>query len=708
MTFKERMQARIAPAGLLATARSQGAQLAPRLMFVTILLVALLHAANALFIYHFYSTNAAHETETRDATATLLANQAGHALTAVDLTLDTIAAKLHRDLAAGRATAFDQALVHDEAVRLTQVRQIMVLDREGRLALDSKQYPAEAEDLSKRPYFSFHQNLTQPERALFIGKLIFKAGVEPHFSVSRGIFDDKNNLVGVAVALVEPTYFAGAGQAAGSIESMLLVREDDGSILAGDTSASGEIGADTTVSELLTRHPRDIVTVRHIAGFPLQMIVTSTPPSAAPAFRNFVIFDALLMALVTLVALGLAYRLTNEVQARSTAESRLRDAIEATPGGFALYDQADRLVLCNRTYVEYFPATMQGLIVPGTKFETLIRTIAEIGGWGDVPEFTALPARVEYRLAAHREAAGEIVQHMRDDRWLLTRERRTKEGGTACFYTDITRLKEQEDALRRSEQVERQAREVAERADRTKSAFLATMSHELRTPLNAVIGFSQIIEQGMFGPQPARYREYAKLIRRSGEHLLTIINDILDIAKLQSGKTELRLETVALGPIVDETVRLVAPRAEEAGLALTQLIEPNIPPVRVDVTRIKQVLLNLLSNAIKFTPSGGRVAVTARTWEGAVVLSVSDTGIGMNAADIPKALEPFGQVANAMTRAHEGTGLGLPLSKSLIELHGGNFEIASAYGAGTTVTITLPAAVAETGEDPAALWRGVG
>jgi len=257
------------------------------------------------------------------------------------------------------------------------------------------------------------------------------------------------------------------------------------------------------------------------------------------------------------------------------------------------------------------------------------------------------------------------------------------------------RLERQARELKQSTVELRAAKELAETSNRAKSMFLATMSHELRTPLNAVIGFAQVMEQAMFGPVPARYREYATLIHRSGEHLLSIINDILDIAKLQSGKTELRLETAAIAKLVDETVQLVASRAEESGLELTQAIAPELPAVEMDVTRIRQVLLNLLSNAIKFTPRGGRVEIAVRAQNGAVTVIVSDTGVGMKEDEIPKALEPFGQVNNAMARAQEGTGLGLPLSKSLVELHGGRFSLVSRPGAGTTVTFTLPVAEAE-------------
>jgi len=309
--------------------------------------------------------------------------------------------------------------------------------------------------------------------------------------------------------------------------------------------------------------------------------------------------------------------------------------------------------------------------------------------YADAETIAAARAIAASRLESHLAADGELVQKLADGRWILTRERRTDEGGVVCFHTDITPMKLQEEALRRSEQGERVARERAEAADQAKSSFLAIMSHELRTPLNAVIGFSEMIEQKLLGASLPRYREYGALIRRSGEHLLSLINDILDIAKLQSGKTELRLEPTDVVRVIDDAVGLISKQAQVASVVLTCHSEEGLSLVQADPVRLRQILLNLLSNAIKFTPPGGKISVNAGQESDLIRIDVSDTGIGMSVEDIPKAMEPFGQVANTLTRQYQGTGLGLPLAKSLVELHGGRFEIASAPGVGTTISIFL-------------------
>jgi len=237
----------------------------------------------------------------------------------------------------------------------------------------------------------------------------------------------------------------------------------------------------------------------------------------------------------------------------------------------------------------------------------------------------------------------------------------------------------------------RQAKETAEIASRVKSEFLATMSHELRTPLNAVLGFSEMIRVGSSGPIDAKYQGYAADIHSSGEHLLALISDILDISKIESGRLELHDERTSVAELITRCVRLIAPRAEEGELALIECLPPDLPDAVVDEVRLKQAVLNLLSNAVKFTRPGGRVEVSAReTEDGEIEIAVADDGIGMRPEDVPVALEPFRQIDSKLTRPYEGTGLGLPLAKRLIELHGGSLAISTAPERGTRVTLRLP------------------
>ncbi len=228
------------------------------------------------------------------------------------------------------------------------------------------------------------------------------------------------------------------------------------------------------------------------------------------------------------------------------------------------------------------------------------------------------------------------------------------------------------------------------KASQAKSDFLASVSHELRTPLNAIIGFSEVIRDAVMGPLNAKYREYGGDISQSGRHLQNIINDILDFSKVESGHLELRDELVSIGETTEECRRIIAAMAEAADVSLSINVSEPLPLIHSDRVRFRQILLNLMSNAVKFTPAGGHVRVSAAIEAGRAVIAVEDTGIGMKPEDIPIALEPFRQIDGPFSRRFDGTGLGLPLAKALVELHGGHLDIQSAPAAGTTVRIRLP------------------
>jgi two-component system cell cycle sensor histidine kinase PleC len=251
---------------------------------------------------------------------------------------------------------------------------------------------------------------------------------------------------------------------------------------------------------------------------------------------------------------------------------------------------------------------------------------------------------------------------------------------------------------RRNRALER-ARQQAEEASLSKTRFLANMSHELRTPLNAIIGFAEVIRKEMLGPLGnARYSEYVDDILSSGQHLLSLINSILDMSKIESGSWRIQAEIIDPIEVLEASLRIFRERATNRNIMLTMAADPDLYEGFVDRQALRQILLNLVSNAIKFTGSGGQVEVGAAALaDGGFHIWVSDTGIGIAPENIPVVLAPFGQVENDLTRKYEGTGLGLPLVKSLVELHGGGFELDSAPGRGTTVRAIFPPAPAPRG-----------
>ncbi len=274
-------------------------------------------------------------------------------------------------------------------------------------------------------------------------------------------------------------------------------------------------------------------------------------------------------------------------------------------------------------------------------------------------------------------------------------ERLTQEvlGSRKALQNEAIRLGLEIDEHKKTEQKLLREKAISETANRSKSDFMSNMSHELRTPLNAIIGFSDAMRQEIFGPiSPEKYKSYPNDIHESGMHLMDLINDVLDIAKIEAGKLELYEEEVSITRIMESVRRMICGKADEKKVDLAVKDEGGLPPLRADERKLKQILLNITSNAVKFTPSGGTVYLSAgRKKDGNLELIVKDTGIGISKEDIARVFQPFFQVDSKITRAYEGTGLGLAITEGLVEVHGGSMTIDSKEGEGTSVIITLPA-----------------
>jgi two-component system, cell cycle sensor histidine kinase PleC len=407
--------------------------------------------------------------------------------------------------------------------------------------------------------------------------------------------------------------------------------------------------------------------------------------------------------------IGIAVDITEQktlVERTVEADLRLRDAIETIPEAFVVWDAQNRLVLCNSNFQELHNLP-DDAIKAGASYESVVAA-------GRKPV-----VRSKVTSEGQSPGARTFEAQLDDGRWLHISERRTKDGGYVSVGTDITNIKRHEEKLMESEKrlmatvsdlrhsqqkLERQAEEVAdlaekyaeektraEEASQAKSKFLANMSHELRTPLNAIIGFSEIMESGMFGPLGSdKYREYCSDIHQSGQYLLDVINDILDMSKIEAGRIRLDAEPIELEPFLNDAMRVVSGRANDKRLKLTARIGRGIR-LSADHRLLKQIMLNLLSNAVKFTPEGGRVTVRARkTAGGWVSISIADTGIGIPEEALARLGRPFEQVESQLTKSHQGSGLGLAIAKSLTELHHGSMRIHSTPGRGTMVLLRLP------------------
>jgi adenylate cyclase len=372
----------------------------------------------------------------------------------------------------------------------------------------------------------------------------------------------------------------------------------------------------------------------------------------------------------------------------ATAQQRLLDAIESVSDGFALYDAQDRLVICNSRYRQLSQPGAADAVQPGMAFETIIHRAAARGLIRDAEG--RVDAWVAERLEKHRSPSEPHVQERANGTWIRITECKTADGGTVAVYTDITVLKRREQELSELVAELETARDRAMQAARAKSTFLASMSHELRTPLNAIIGFSEVLLEKMFGELNEKQEEYLKDIHSSGTHLLRLINDILDLSSIEAGKLKLEPHAVNLRELLQDSLVLMKEQALAHGIDLDLRVDDGIDIVVADEQKVKRIVYNMLSNAVKFTPTNGKAGIKARRTDEGVEIDVWDTGVGITAADQGRIFEEFHQLGDGLSAKPEGTGLGLTLTKKLVELHGGRIWVKSSPGEGSTFTFTLP------------------
>ena len=375
--------------------------------------------------------------------------------------------------------------------------------------------------------------------------------------------------------------------------------------------------------------------------------------------------------------------LMSEVETRKKAESSLRKLVRAV-------EQSPVLI---------FITNVDGMIeYVNPKFEHITGYSSEeaVGQTPNILKSPDTPESIHEDLWRSIKAGREWYGELKDLR---------KDGSEFWAYASISPIRDSEDVItnfvamhediterKMAEEAMHDARRAAELANKAKTDLMANMSHELRTPLNAIIGFSETMEHGVFGPLGnEQYEEYATFIHTSGTHLLHLINDILDVSAVEAGKLALREEEVSVADICEAALHIIHPKARDAYITLTGIEDTALPLLFADPLRLKQIFINLLSNAIKFTPEHGTVSCDASLDnQKNMIITIADTGIGMDAQNLDKAMEKFGQVDSSLSRKHEGTGLGLPLTKGLVELHDGVMEIASEPDKGTIVTLRFP------------------
>ena len=694
-----------------------------RLSLTGLLLIGMTVVGAGFAIWDRHAETLAHTRSETTKLGVVLAEQTARSIQAIDLVLQEMQAKV-LDAGAGGAEHLGQAMatsaVHEflaeRSKSLPQARAIGFVSASGKLLNGSRFWPIPPIDLSDRDYYIHLRD--NADAGLFISAPARDLSGKWTFFLARRVNDPHGAFAGIVLGLADAEYFEDFYRAITTSEGdAVTLLQRDGTLLTRYPRIESMIGQKMPAQSpwyaaiakggetyhtpgFISGAPR-IISARPVGEYPLviNVGVDESVAFATPRRDTILIAIAALLASAGFAVLfaALASRsrrleqqaaeLSQTAQALGKSEARFRDFATITSDWLWETDRDHRFTYVSDS-IRRFGQNPQN-VIGHTRFEMIAESDRDPEKW------------LQHRATLERHEAFHDFVYTR--KYKEDREQIVSISGNPVFnhegrFVGYRGTARDVTAQVHAERRLRDAKIAAEAANVAKSQFLANMSHELRTPLNAIIGFSDMLVLGRSGElqgaplDHAHQLEYARIINQSGQHLLDIVNDLLDLAKIDAGKVALETEDTNPYKLAASCIEFIREAAQIAGLQLSVDCEPGLPAVVADERRLKQVLLNLLTNAVKFTGSGGSVTLWVRRAEdGGIAFVVCDTGIGMTADEIEIALQPFGQLDSGFNRRHDGTGLGLPLARSLVELHGGSMRIDSEKGLGTTVTVLISA-----------------